>query len=151
LKKEKLQKAKDYAFNLLSYRDRSKYEIRERLKKKDYDDRIIEEVISKLVDLDYLDDRRFARKWVKERINRKPRGRYMLKYELKKKGIDNKIIANILNEMVNDQVEMDITERLAEKWLLKNHSKKDRNVKLKRYLHNKGITDYIINKYIHEK
>ncbi len=148
MERDNLQKAKDYVFNLLSYRDRTKDEIRHKLRKKGYNEELIEKVIAVLTNLDYLDDKEFARKWVKERIKNKPRGRYMLRYELKKKGIDEKIIKGVLNKLINDEIELEITQRLAKKWLRKNKNKDNYQLKLKRYLHNKGISDYVIKKYL---
>ncbi len=151
LDKKLLQQAKDCAFNLISYRDRSKYEIRKRLKNKGFNQDIINEVISVLTRLDYLDDSLFARKWIEERIKNKPRGRYMLRYELEKKGIKRSIIDKALSELINDEIELELTEKLAKKWLKKNSEKQNYQFKLKRYLHNKGISDYIIAKYFIDK
>ena len=151
LNKKILQQAKDCAFNLISYRDRTRYEIKKRLKNKGYNQDVINEVISVLTNLDYLDDYRFAQKWIKERIKYKPRGRYMLRYELEKKGIKRSIIDKALSELYSDEIELEITEKLAKKWLKRNINKQNYHFKLKRYLHNKGISDYIISEYFYRK
>lgn len=140
---ERLQQAKDDAYNFLSYRERSRYEIETKLKNKGYQKNIIKKVTSDLKRLNYIDDYRFSKKWIKDRINLKPRGRHMLRLELKKKGIDNKIIDQVLNELVNDKIAIKMANKLARKWRKKN-SDSDL-IKLKRYLYNKGFDTHIIN------
>ncbi len=147
LQNNKLQQAKDYVFKLLSYRDRSEYEIVNRLKEKGYEEDIINEVLSVLYRLDYIDDNRFTHKWVKDRIKNKPRGPHLIRSELSKKGIKNSIIENVLNKYFTEETEYKIAKKLADKWLRINNDKKDYLLKLKRYLHNKGISDYIIRKH----
>ena len=78
LYKEEIKRAKDYSFKLLSYRPRSIKEIEDRLKKKDYSAKVILEVIKSLKRLKFLNDKEFARMWVKSRIKTKPMGRYRL-------------------------------------------------------------------------
>ncbi len=142
---EKLQEAKNYAFRLLSYRERSKYEIKSRLLKKGYNREIAHRVIDDLSRLDYLNDERFARKWVKDRINHKPRGSNLLKYELKDKGINRHTIDQVLSELLHEELEKKMAARLAQKWLKINKDKNNYYLKLKRYLANKGFPTYIIN------
>lgn len=144
MKSDILQQAKDDAYNFLSYRERSSYEIKDKLASKGYRENIIQEVISDLKRLNYINDHRFSRKWIKDRINLKPRGKHLLKKELRKKGIEDQIIDQTLNELVDDKVAVKMANTLAEKWLKRN-SNSDLT-KLKRYLYNKGFDIYIINK-----
>lgn len=142
---EKLQEAKNYAFRLLSYRERSKYEIKSRLLKKGYNRELARKVAADLARLDYLNDERFARKWIKDRINHKARGSNLLKYELKEKGINRHIIDTVLSELLNEELEKEMAAKLAKKWLRINKDKNNYYLKLKRYLSNKGFPSYIIN------
>jgi regulatory protein len=144
-----LQKAKDDAFNLLSYRERSQAELEERLVRKGYSVQIIAEVISTLKDLNYLDDRRFARKWIKDRIRNRPRGRYVLELELGKKGIDERIIKESLADLLSEEKELELALRVARKWIKIYPQKQDDNmIKLKKHLQNKGFSLDILNKAI---
>lgn len=132
-----LQKAKDDAFNLLSYRERSETEIKSRLSKKGYDADIIEEVVSRLKELDYLNDERFAKKWINYRINNNPRGINLIRQELRKKGINNDIIERVLPKLLPLELQMEIGLKLAHKWLAV-HSDNSK-LKLMQYLQNKGF------------
>ncbi|MEJ6951632.1 regulatory protein RecX [Natronospora cellulosivora (SeqCode)] len=142
---DKVQEIKDKAFNLLSYRDRSIYELKERLLQKGYLEKDILKVIDRLKELDYLNDRRFAFNWVKYRIKNRPRGKLLLKKELMEKGISEEIINDALNNLYDYELEKGIADKLAKKWL---NSHSMNALKLKRYLYNKGFTIDIIYKII---
>lgn len=91
-----VEKAKDSAYRLISLRPRSIAEIQQRLRKKGYDADVIEQVIDRLVDLDFLNDETFAQFWVEQRDTFKPRSHMALRQELQQKGIDRSIIDEAL-------------------------------------------------------
>lgn len=91
------------ALNSLSSRPRSIAEIRQRG---------LEAVIPKLIELDLLDDQKFAEWWVDQRRTFRPRGNIALKTELIQKGIDREIIASVL--LTKDQ-ELDLAQKLLAK------------------------------------
>lgn len=95
-------KAIDIAVNLLSYRPRSTDEIRQKLKKKEYDPTAIELALERLTSMGYLDDRTFARFWIESRNRSKPRGQRALQYELRNKGVSDAIIHDLLDTMVDE-------------------------------------------------
>lgn len=140
-----IQKIKDQILNLLSYRDRSCYELKERLLKKGYQEENINQAISHLLKLGYLNDEEFASKWVKSRIKHRPRGRNLLKKELYSKGVDQEIVDKVVNNLVDDYQELETGISLAKKWIISHE--RDIN-KLKRYLYNKGFSITLINKII---
>ncbi|GAB5490740.1 MAG: recombination regulator RecX [Phototrophicaceae bacterium] len=100
--KDAIVKAIDVAVNLLSYRPRSKHEIRQKLRKKDYDEFVIETAIERMVARSYLDDHAFARFWIESRNRSKPRGKRALSYELRNKGVSDAIIRELLEDMVDE-------------------------------------------------
>lgn len=151
------QAAKDYAIKLLSYRERTCKEIKDRLVKKGFDNPTIERVINHLLDINYLNDKRFARLWIKDRIKNKPRGRILIQHELKKKGIADKDIDILLNDLYLEKDEKTICVKLSKKWLNSHDIKEiDLNIeptfllKLKKYLANKGFPLWLINNVIDE-
>lgn len=101
--KDAIVKAIGIAVNLLSYRPRSMQEIRQRLRKKDYDEIVIEEAIERMSNLAYLDDTTFARFWIESRNRSKPRGKTALRYELRQKGVADDIIHELLDDLVDEQ------------------------------------------------
>lgn len=100
--KDSIVKAIDVAVNLLSYRPRSKHEIRQKLGKKGYEEFVIETAIERMVTMGYLDDHAFARFWIESRNRSKPRGKRALSYELRNKGVSDAIIRDLLDDMVDE-------------------------------------------------
>jgi len=91
-----VEKAKDSAYRLISLRPRSTAEIQRSLSKKGYDLEVIEQVIDRLNELNYLNDESFAQYWVEQRDTFKPRSHMALRQELMQKGIDRSIIDEAL-------------------------------------------------------
>lgn len=105
------------ALRLLNYRARTESEIRSRLEKKGFLEPAIEGVIERLHKAQLLDDAQFAQAWVENQSNFRPRGRRMLKMELRLKGVDDEIIESAL-ESANDEENLayQAAERQAQRW-----------------------------------
>lgn len=82
------REARDRALDYLSHRERTRHELERYLRRKGYEEPVVARVMERCEELDYLDDRRFAEGWVRDRIRLKPRGRIRLRAELRKKGVD---------------------------------------------------------------
>jgi len=85
---DEIEKAHERALNYLSYRPRSVDEVRRNLSEK-YPEPAIEMVLERLERAGLLDDQAFARFWVENRDQFKPRSERALRYELRQKGIDD--------------------------------------------------------------
>ena len=84
------------ALNSLDYRDHSEREIRTKLLRK-YDADCVEEAVRKLVELDLVNDERYAENYARELYEHKKFGKMRIKSELRAKGI----AAGIANEAVD--------------------------------------------------
>ncbi len=93
------EKAYQQALHFLSYRERSEAEIRKNLEGHDYDVEQIDQAIARLQRSALVDDQRFARVWVENRSDFSPRGRRALRYELRKKNVDDQTIDKALEEI----------------------------------------------------
>ena len=70
---------KEKALHYLTYKMRSEFEVRQFLEEKyEADFESIEEIIEYLYSYNYLDDEKFARAFVKDKLNFSPVGRYKL-------------------------------------------------------------------------
>jgi regulatory protein len=94
---ESFEKAKNYSFLLLKFRPRSEYEIRERLKRKKFDEPVIKAVLAFLKEKKFIDDEAFTRAWVDFRL-KKSLGLRRITQELRLKGIDKDTAAQVLEE-----------------------------------------------------
>ncbi len=130
---DELLKAKNYVYMLLSKRMYSAKEIQDKLKIQGYTDGIIKDVISKMEDYGYINDRTFAEEWVRSRINNKPKGISIIRRELKNKGIEEETIENALNETMGEITQHNLALELARK-RIKSY-KNDDNMSTKRKLY----------------
>lgn len=85
----------------LNFRPRSEKEVRDYLQKKikkfpNIDSSVIDVIIHKLKQQKFLNDEEFAKMWVRSRTDYKPKGKYLVRLELIKKGIAKDIIDQIL-------------------------------------------------------
>ncbi|MEA3349542.1 MAG: RecX family transcriptional regulator [Chloroflexota bacterium] len=101
---EAIEKAYHRAVNLLSYRVRSEAEVRRNLNKHNTPDYIIEEVLDRLRRNHLVNDRDFAETWIENRSAFRPRGRRALRSELRRKGVDYKIIADALQNLDEEEL-----------------------------------------------
>ena len=83
--------AKTTAFRYLKIRERSVFEMREKLALKKIDQAVIDQVVQYLLEKKFLDDVSFARNWIRYRQAR-PFGPQRIRLELKQKGLDEEII-----------------------------------------------------------
>ena len=125
-------KARDYAFRLLKFRMRSEKELRQRLKKKKFEESIIERVINFLREKEFVNDKEFARAWVESRLKR-PLGFRRIKQELQIKGIDKKIIDDVLAIAESNYDEDSIVLELAKRRLKRLKGIEPRKIKSRLY------------------
>lgn len=80
-------RALDAALRLLAARPRSEAELRERLTRRGLPPDVIRHTLERLRDYGYVNDVEFARFWVASRSGATPRGRYVVRRELRAKGV----------------------------------------------------------------
>jgi regulatory protein len=134
------------ALRFLEARPRSIAEVRARLGRKDYAPEAIDAAITRLAELDLLDDTAFARYWVENRQAYRPRGVGALRDELRRKGIDADVTAEVLDDAVTGDEAASAWE-LARGALRKYAGSQDRNAFTRRmgsYLQRRGYTFEVI-------
>ena len=136
-----LEKAKNYALNLLSYRIRSEAELSNRLRKAGYEADIIEEAIAFLKEYKYINDRDFAGRWVNDRLTMKPVGRKRLRWELQQKGIAGELIDQAVN-IIDENDEYDMALELVRKKYVKD--KNYTSTKIASFLQRRGFSTSVI-------
>lgn len=102
-----LEKARNYAFLLLKFRQRSEKELLERLLKKKFSADAAQKTLAFLKERSFVDDASFARAWVASRIN-KPLGMRRLKRELEAKGVAGSIIKKLFAELTESYSEKEV-------------------------------------------
>ena len=101
------QQAVDRALNYLSFRPRSREEVRRYLRRKETPPEIIEAALERLDHLDFVNDRAFASFWIENREQFNPRGAHALKNELRMKGVEREVV----DELVSDEQDEELALR----------------------------------------
>lgn len=96
---DEISRAVDRAVRLLARRPRSVSEVRKNLTRKETPEPVIDSAIARLTQLGYLDDEAFARYWMENRDQFKPRGPRALRYELRQKGVARDIIEQVVSDV----------------------------------------------------
>jgi regulatory protein len=141
-------KAKNDVIRFLSYRPRSEWEIYNKLNIKKYSVITIKKIISWLKEKNLINDREFSLMWIKERMANKPLGKLKIKNELRKKGITDSVIENIINDFFEKEVdELELAYQLVES---KKNALKLKNIELEpkkiiNMLKNRGFSYNVIN------
>jgi len=100
---DSFEKAHDQALRYLSYRPRSNAEVSRYLRDKKVPTVVGEAVLHRLSAAGLLDDLAFAQYWVENREAFKPRGRRLLRQELRQKGINDELIGEVLDEVDEEE------------------------------------------------
>lgn len=142
---------RDLAFNFslkyLSFRARSKREIKDYLIRRNFIEATIHSVIKKLEELKFLNDEEFGRQWIESRQKHKGKSKFILKNELRLKGLANDIIEPLLNDAADDFETARILFEKKEK-LLNKLPPEEFKKKIGGFLQRKGFTWGIIDKLL---
>lgn len=129
-------KAQDIALNYIGYKMRTENEVYKKLKEKEFNDDIIFRVIEFAKKYNYINDLHYCESYIKESIKLKPKGKNLLLWELKRKGVDDKFINLALNNIELNEFE----------GALKLISKKFKNIENIDFKQKKKIFDFLAQK-----
>ena len=126
-----------FALKLLGLRNHSQKELERKLLKKGYTVESIYPALEQLTSQGLLDDRKFSMELIRSRSGRKPSGKMKMRAELRKRGISETIIGELLKEYESKE----LCYRAAEKKIGSLHGTTitDRKKKLAVFLHNRGF------------
>jgi regulatory protein len=93
-----LDKAFMRSLDYLARRPRSEWEVRDYLKRKEYDPPTVDTILNKLSDYGYIDDVKFSQAWVNNRRLLKPTSLRKLRQELMQKHVSQDVIAQVLDD-----------------------------------------------------
>lgn len=134
-KEQALQKARHYC----GYQERSHAEVKEKLYSFGLRKQEVEEILSQLIEEDYLNEERFAQQFAGGHFRIKHWGRVKITYELKQKRVSEYCIRKGLKE-IDEEDYMKMLEKLAgDKW---NTLKSEPNLFIKM----RKTQDYLLQK-----
>lgn len=137
------------ALKIISYRNRSVSEVRQHLRKKQIPDEVIDHVVDRLDQNGLLDDNQFANLWVENRNEFRPRSHRMLAIELRKKGIGEDIITQVLENTTADE---ELAYNAAQKQVRRYRTLdwQDFRRKLGSFLARRGFSYETVNLTVHQ-
>jgi len=141
-----LPKIKQYC----AYQKRCHSEVKEKLFSLGLHKNDVEEIISKLIEDNYLNEERFAIHFAGGKFRIKQWGKIKIKYELKQKQVSEYCIKKALNEIDTEDYYITL-EKLAEIKLQSLKGEKNiyiKRKKLQEYLRMKGYESYLISDFI---
>lgn len=146
-KEQALQKAKHYC----AYQERSHKEVKEKLYSFGLYKAQVEELLSQLIEENYLNEERFAIQFAGGKFRMKQWGKVKIRYELKQRQVSEYNIRKALKEL-EDEPYLTTLEKLAEKrWtsVKADHSNRfTRLAKTTDFLLQKGFEPELINKVV---
>jgi len=108
-----LDKAYDRALSMVARRPRSVWEMQQYLKRKEYEQEVIEQTLGKLSNKNYLNDEAFATAWVASRRLLKNTSKRRLTQELRAKRVSDEIVRAVLE--ADDTDEQEVLRQLIER------------------------------------
>jgi len=93
---ELAQRCREAALRYLDYRPRSQAELKQRLARRGFDEETVAAVIASLQEQGMVDDLAFARFWADNRQAFSPRSRWLVRRELRQKGVAEEVMERAL-------------------------------------------------------
>lgn len=148
VRKAEFQKTLDKLLRFATLRPRSGKEVEEYFRRKKVHESLWKDLSEKLMHFELLDDVKFAKWWVGQRLAFKKISIKVLKLELGRKGIDKNVIEDVLSKTPVDEEKMarDLLEKRAYKW--EGLDPKIAKQKKFQYLAGKGFSWDVIEKVV---
>jgi regulatory protein len=121
--------------------ERSEFDVRKKLVAWELSEDAIKRIVDRLRKEKYLDDTRFARSFINDKLNFNKWGRTKIVYELKKRNIPESVYNPILEELSGDEFEKQLAHILSVKIKsVKGKNDYDKKTKLVRFALGRGFT-----------
>ncbi len=142
--------AKRSAYSFATYKPRSEYEVRNKLKEKKFDNETIEKCITFLYEFKLLDDKQFAVTFSKSYLLRKPSGLSRIRQELKLKGLSETIIESTIVNLNTSSNQLEEALKAGDKKLriLKDKPKDKQKSSMISFLQARGFSWDIIKQVL---
>ena len=128
--------AKEKALRYLVTAKKTEYEVRNKLKKSNFEESIIDDVISYLKDLDYINDNDYIDAYIRQCMRLQNYSIYEIKNKLLQKGIKKDIIDKKLEVLRQSNYEQELVNKL-----LNSKLKNMEEIKQKQYLYRRGFSN----------
>ena len=142
-----LRKALGRALNLISYRQRTEHELRERLAER-FEEDVIDRAVDYLKEQGLVDDEAFARIWSGSRTRNSPRSARALVRELTSKGVSKSIADAAVLELDDEETARVAAAKFARRLVGNDYEKFHR--RLWQHLQRRGYSGSVARKAVAE-
>ncbi|MEX0843739.1 MAG: RecX family transcriptional regulator, partial [Balneolaceae bacterium] len=95
--------AREYFFRILSRRDHSRKELKDKAYKKGYSGGFVDEILDEFEQKEYIDDYKFAQKYAADKFEFNDWGPYKIRTNLFKKGISKPVVEECIHSVYGDE------------------------------------------------
>ncbi len=144
--KEPMQAAYETSGRLLSRRPHTVCELRIKLRQRGFPSEVIDETVSKLLSVGFLDDSKFAEAYFEE-LKAKGLGPMRIRMSMKKRGISEELISGAMEGRISTDDEIEAALEVLEKRRLhfsRENDKLKRKQKMFRFLASRGFQSSVI-------
>jgi len=112
-------RVREAALNILSYRARTRRELKTKLRQKGFQPSRIDACLDRLQEKGFVDDSAVAAAFIRDRLRHRPRGRARLSSELREKGVSPDLVDRTITRVFEDEEvsDLDLARRVAEDWV----------------------------------
>lgn len=146
---EEFKRAQSYILRLLAIRLRTEKETTSKLEDKSFSKDTIEKLISKLKETGLINDEIFTKLWIESRKNLKNKSNFIIKQELKVKGVSDDIIRKYLYDN-SEYTDLDSAKKLLARksHLFQRKVGKEKILKQQQFLARNGFSWETIKKVV---
>lgn len=141
-------KARDKALELIAMRDHSEFQLKRKLLSRGFTRESVDSACESCVDLGYLDDLTFAKRWIESRVARRNEGVLRLQAGLAKAGVSRTDARAAIEETLSDFYEEEAFQREVEILESRGESSTPRIV---RRLSSRGFSSSRIQSYLERR
>jgi regulatory protein len=134
------------AARLLGYRPRSEHEMKQRLNHHGFDNDTVSAVLIRLKEQSLLDDGNFAKFWRDNRLSFNPHSQWLIRVELRQKGVPNEIIDQVVNQIDDANNAYRAAQKRVDNLAITDYQ--DFRRRLSEYLRRRGFSYSVIIKTI---
>ena len=143
LREDDYNRCKSYALRQISYSNKTSFDLKKKLQKKDFSNESIDKVIDFLKAYKLIDDRAYVRAYVSDKSNLSLWSKSKIRYKLKSKFISDELIDEYLDQ-ISEKEEYEKALSLGQRRKNLGHNKD----KVFRYLANRAFSFSIIQNVI---
>ena len=140
---DQLQRCLAAAYRYLGYRPRSESELRERMQRRGFAAETVAAAVVRLREQHLLDDEAFAQFWKENRESFGPRSQWLTRLELKRMGVMNDVIEQVVVGMDDEENAYRAALQKARRWAPADYQSFRR--RLGDYLRRRGFKYEVIN------